>query len=155
MCVGVMQPVPGLKAQDISLWLPSAIATHAQCPAWLQEYEFQLRQGQWALKVMCDGLILRVHKYIYRDGVHGTKVKLRSGSRTDVIQLCIDSLAAEYRTARAALVKLGAILKQTEWQQYLRPLLAEDVRGRPCTTFGDPERQRGGGGRRRRGPSHP
>ncbi|KAJ7760606.1 hypothetical protein B0H14DRAFT_3511096 [Mycena olivaceomarginata] len=132
--------VPGLKVQDISLWLPSAIATCAQCPAWLQEYEFQLQQGQavWVLK------------YIYWDGVHGTKVKLRSGSRTDVIQLCIDSLAAEYRTVRAALVKLGAILKQTEWQQYLRPLLAEDVRGRPCTTFGDPEQQRGGGGKKKK-----
>jgi hypothetical protein len=59
-------------------------------------------------------------------------------------------LAVEYRTARAALVKLGAILKQTEWQQYLRPLLAEDVWGRPCTTFGDPERQRGGGGKKKK-----
>ncbi|KAJ7303441.1 hypothetical protein DFH08DRAFT_977124 [Mycena albidolilacea] len=145
--VGVTQPVPGLKAQDMSLWLPSAIGTRAQCPLRLQEYEFQLRQGQavWALKVMRDGLILHAHEYIYRDGVHGTKAKLRSGSRTDAIQLRIDCAAEEYRAARAALVKLGAILRQTEWQQHLWPLLAEDVRGRPRTTFGDPERQRGGG----------
>jgi hypothetical protein len=99
---------------------------------------------------MHDGLILRAHKYIYWDGMHGTKAKLRSGSRTDAIQLRIDALAAEYRTARTALVKLGAILKQTEWQRHLRPLLAEDVRGRPRTTFGDPERQRGGGKRKKR-----
>jgi hypothetical protein len=104
----------------------------------------------WALKVMRDGLILRAHEYIYRDGVHGTKAKLRSGSRTDAIQLRIDSSAAEYRTARAALVKLGAILKRSEWQRHLRPLLAEDVRGRPRTTFGDPEQQRGGGKKKKR-----
>ncbi|KAJ7788496.1 hypothetical protein B0H14DRAFT_3576895 [Mycena olivaceomarginata] len=130
--VGVTQPVPGLKAQDMSLWLPSAIGTRAQCPLRLQEYEFQLRQDQavWALKVMRDGLILRAHEYIYRDGVHGTKAKLRSGSRTDAIQLRIHCAAEEYRAARAALVKLGAILRRTEWQQHLRPLLAEDVRGR-------------------------
>jgi hypothetical protein len=116
--MGVTQPVPGLKAQDMSLWLPSTIWTCAQCPVWLQEYEFQLQQGQamWAVKVMCDGLILCVHEYIYRDGVHGTKAKLRSGSRTDAIQLCIDSSAAEYHVARTALVKLGAILKWMEWQ---------------------------------------
>ncbi|KAJ7753029.1 hypothetical protein B0H14DRAFT_3096752 [Mycena olivaceomarginata] len=144
--VGVTQPVPGLKAQDMSLWLPSAIGTRAQCPVRLQEYEFQLRQGQavWALKVMRDSLILRAHEYIYQDGVQGTKAKLRSGSRTDAIQLRIDCTAEEYRAVRAALVKLGAILRRTEWQQHLPPLLAEDVRGRPRTTFGDPERQRGG-----------
>ncbi|KAJ7894257.1 hypothetical protein B0H14DRAFT_2334592 [Mycena olivaceomarginata] len=130
--VGVMQPVPRLKAQDMSLWLPSAIGTCAQCPLRLQEYEFQLRQGQavWALKVMRDGLILRAHEYIYQDGVHGMKAKLRSGSRTDAIQLRIDCTAEEYRAAHAALVKLGAILRRTEWQQHLRPLLAEDIRRR-------------------------
>ncbi|KAJ7789959.1 hypothetical protein B0H14DRAFT_3094779 [Mycena olivaceomarginata] len=141
--VEVTQPVPGLKAQDMSLWLPSAIGTRAQCPVRLQEYEFQLRQGQavWALKVMRDGLILRAHE--------GQRRSLRSGTRTDAIQLRIDCAAEEYRAARAALVKLGAILRRAEWQQHLRPLLAEDVRGRPRTTFGDPERQRGGGKKRK------
>ncbi|KAJ7790387.1 hypothetical protein B0H14DRAFT_2626044 [Mycena olivaceomarginata] len=139
-CVGVTQPVPGLRAQDMSLWLPFAIGTCAQCPVRLQEYEFQLRQGQavWVLK------------YIYRGGVHGTKAKLRSGSRTDTIQLRIDSSVAEYCTACAALVKLGAILKRTEWQQHLWLLLAEDVWGRPHTTFGDPEQQRRGGKKKKR-----
>ncbi|KAF8207397.1 hypothetical protein K438DRAFT_2077598 [Mycena galopus ATCC 62051] len=100
-CVGVMQPVPGLKAQDMSLWLPSTIGTRAQCPVWLQEYEFQLRQGQavGALKVMPQ--------------------------QTRILR--IDCAVDEYR---AALVKLGAILKQTEWQEHLRPLLAEET-GKP------------------------
>jgi hypothetical protein len=144
--VEVTQPVPGLKGQDMSLWLPSAIGTRTQCPVRLQEYEFRLRQGQavWALKVMHDCLILRAHEYIYRDGVQGTKAKLRSGTRMDAIQLRIDCAAEEYRAAHAALVKLRAILQRTEWQQHLRPLLVEDMRGCPRTTFGDPEQQRGG-----------
>jgi hypothetical protein len=112
----------------------------------LQEYEFQLRQGQvvWVLKAMHNGLILHAHEYIYRDGVQGTKAKLRSGTRTDAIQLRIDCMAEEYCAVRAALVKLGAILRRVEWQQHLQPLLVEDVRGHPRTTFGDPERQRAG-----------
>ncbi|KAJ7842104.1 hypothetical protein B0H14DRAFT_3457041 [Mycena olivaceomarginata] len=118
------------RKRDMSLWLPSAIGTRAQCPLRLQEYEFQLRQGQavWALKVMRDGLILRAHEYIYRDGVHGTKAKLRSGSRTDAIQLRIDCAAEEYRAApTSAATACGGRAGPS----------AHDV--------GDPERQRGGG----------
>ncbi|KAJ6483367.1 hypothetical protein C8R45DRAFT_1099633 [Mycena sanguinolenta] len=38
------QPMPGIRAQDMKLWLPSSIGARAECEVALQEYEFQLRR---------------------------------------------------------------------------------------------------------------
>ncbi|KAJ7802706.1 hypothetical protein B0H14DRAFT_2614089 [Mycena olivaceomarginata] len=112
------QPLPGIRAQGMKLWLPSAIGT-------------KLRKGQTiaALKEMRDDLLLRTHEYRYRDGVRGVRAKTRSGTRTKAIQAWIDSSAEEYRASRTALVKLGGMLKRSE----------------PSTVFGDDERRRGVG----------
>ncbi|KAJ7891640.1 hypothetical protein B0H14DRAFT_2560696 [Mycena olivaceomarginata] len=75
--------------------------------------------------------------------------KMRSGARTDAIQVRIDSAAAEYRVARAALVQLS-IGKERDWLGYLQPLLAADVRGRPSAVFGDDERRKRGGSKKKR-----
>jgi hypothetical protein len=41
-------------------------------------------------------------------------------------------------------VKLGILLKDTEWQRHLQPLKDADIRGRPSAVFGDDERRKGG-----------
>ncbi|KAJ7795160.1 hypothetical protein B0H14DRAFT_2391995 [Mycena olivaceomarginata] len=134
--VAATQALPGLKAQDMKLWFPSAIGNSVQCDGVLREYEFKLRKGQavLALNEMRGNLLLRTHEFQYRDGVHGVKAKLRSGARTDALQARIDTAASEYRAAHAALVKLGILLKDTEWQRHLQPLKDADIRGRPSAT---------------------
>ncbi|KAJ7793029.1 hypothetical protein B0H14DRAFT_3498562 [Mycena olivaceomarginata] len=123
-CVAATQVLPGLKAQDMKLWFPSTIENSVQCDRMLREYEFKLRKGQ-----------------AYRDGVHGVKAKLRSGARTDALQARIDTAASEYRAAHSALVKLGILLKDTEWQRHLP---ASEGRVHPSAVFGDDERRKGG-----------
>ncbi|KAJ6523761.1 hypothetical protein B0H19DRAFT_1201208 [Mycena capillaripes] len=129
----------------MKLWLPSAIGACAQCDETLQDYEYHLRKGQAvkALMEMCGQLILHTREYHYRDGVQGVKAKTRSGTRTKGIQVRIDEAANEYRVARAALVKLGAVLKHNDWALHFKELKPEDVRGRPAAVFGDDERRKG------------
>ncbi|KAJ7898876.1 hypothetical protein B0H14DRAFT_3852958 [Mycena olivaceomarginata] len=150
--VAATQPLPGLRAQDMKLWIPSAIGTDAECDEPLQSYEYELRKGQAvaALIEMRDQLLLRTHEYRYRDGVGGVRAKTRSGARTKGIQAQIDSAAEEYRAARAALVKLGLLLNRSEWQQHLKPLRADDVRGGPSAVFGDDDRRKSGGKRKKK-----
>jgi hypothetical protein len=150
--VGATQPVPGVKAQDMKLWLPSAVGTRVHCDDSLRDYEFQLRHGQavLALDTMRSELLLRTHEYQYRNRMHGVKAKLRSRTRTEEIQSRINSAAAEYRVARTALVNLGALLKRKGWEQYLKPLKEQDVRGRPSAVFGDYERRGKNKGRKKK-----
>ncbi|KAJ7683938.1 hypothetical protein B0H14DRAFT_2422270, partial [Mycena olivaceomarginata] len=131
--VAATQPVPGMKAQDMKLWLPSAIGSRVQCDERLRDYEYQLRKGQaeGALDSMTGQLMLRTHEFQYRDSVHGVSAKTRSGKRTAAIKARIDGAAEEYRVARAALVQLGAVLKRDEWRSRLKVLTPADVRGKP------------------------
>ncbi|KAJ7355180.1 hypothetical protein DFH08DRAFT_690485, partial [Mycena albidolilacea] len=131
--VAATQPVPGMKAQDMKLWMPSAIGAQVRCDEGLQDYEYQLRKGQaeGALDQMRGQLMLRTHEYQYRDSVHGVSAKTRSGKRTAAIKARIDTAAEEYRVAHAALVQLGAVLKRDEWRARLKALTPFDVRGKP------------------------
>ncbi|KAJ6545302.1 hypothetical protein B0H19DRAFT_1238233 [Mycena capillaripes] len=140
------QVLAGVRAQDMKLWLPSAIGTHVQCDEELRDYEYQLRKGQafGALAEMQGLLLLRTREYHQKDARPGVKAKTRSETRAQGIQARDNQAADEYRAARAALVNLGAALKRTEWQQHLKVLKTEDVQGRPSARFGDEERQRGG-----------
>ncbi|KAJ7161709.1 hypothetical protein C8R46DRAFT_1284049 [Mycena filopes] len=145
------QPMPGIRAQDMKLWLPSAIGTRADCDTALQEYEYDLRRGQAfeSLDEIRNQLIVRTHQYIYHDAaVHGVKGKTRSATTRKIkaLDARIHRAEQEYRAAYSALVSLqvGGLLKRTEWQQHLKVLKAEDVRPRPQQLFGDEERQRGG-----------
>ncbi|KAJ6466504.1 hypothetical protein DFH09DRAFT_1485378 [Mycena vulgaris] len=145
--VAATQAMPGMRAQDLKLWLPSAIGRRAQCDRELQEYEYMLRKGQatGALDELCNLLLVRTQEYKYKDkSLHGVKAKTRSGTRINGINARIEHAAAEYRAARLALSSLGTILQRDEWKQQLRALKAEDIRARPYALFGDEERQRGG-----------
>ncbi|KAJ6556339.1 hypothetical protein B0H19DRAFT_947312 [Mycena capillaripes] len=141
----VTQVVPGLRAQDMKLWLPSAIGTRAQCDESLRDYEYQLRKGQafQALDEMRNVLILRTREYHRKDARHhGVKAKTRAQTRVKGWQARIDEAAATYRAARSALAALGVALKRKEWELHLKPLREEDVRGRPNPHFADEDRQR-------------
>jgi hypothetical protein len=145
--IAVTQALPGMKAQDMKLWLPSEVGSSARCEESLQDYEYQLRRGQ-AVRVLDElrgALLCRTHEFQYRDGMHGVKAKVRSGLRTNTIQVRVNSAVEDYRAARAALVRLGGSLRRMEWQEFFPPLKAEDVRGRPSAVFGDEEQQRGEG----------
>ncbi|KAJ7836845.1 hypothetical protein B0H13DRAFT_1651891 [Mycena leptocephala] len=129
--VAATQAMPGIRAQDMKLWLPSAIGTRAQCDMGLLEYEYELRKGQAfaALDEIRDQLLVRTHEYKYKDkSLRGNKAKTRSATRTKAIDARIEWASEEYRTAYAALVSLGAALKETEWQQHLKVLKPGDVR---------------------------
>ncbi|KAJ6595562.1 hypothetical protein DFH09DRAFT_1305365 [Mycena vulgaris] len=133
--VAATQPLPGMRTQDMKLWLPSAIGC-AQCDDSLREYEHQLRKGQAvaAPKEMRDQLLLRTPEYQYKDsGLSGVRAKTRSATRTKGIQARIDSAVEDYRAARAVLVKLSAVLKRTEWQLHFKQLKAEDRAARGLT----------------------
>ncbi|KAJ7653994.1 hypothetical protein DFH06DRAFT_1330093 [Mycena polygramma] len=146
------QVLPGVRAQDMKLWLPSGIGRQAQCDASLVEFEYRLRKGQAfaALDEMCGLLALRTREYHHKDrGQHGVKLKTRSDTRIKGLQARISAAAEDYRAARSALVALGVMLKKTEWDIHLKVLAAGDVRGRPNAHFGDEERQRGGRKKRR------
>ncbi|KAJ7930985.1 hypothetical protein B0H13DRAFT_2308980 [Mycena leptocephala] len=86
----------------------------------------------------------------YKDkSLRGNKAKIRSATRTKAIDARIERASEDYQTAYAALVSLGPALKQAEWQQHLNVLKPGDARGRPNSLFGDEERQKGGGGRKK------
>ncbi|KAJ7871110.1 hypothetical protein B0H13DRAFT_1895895 [Mycena leptocephala] len=142
----------GIRAQDMKLWLPSAIGTRAQRDVELLEYEYELRKGQAfaALEEIRGQLLVRTHEYKYKDkSLRGNKAKTRSATRMKAIDARIERASEEYCTAYAALVSLGAALKQTEWQQHLKVLKPGDARGWPSSLFGDEERQKGGGRRKK------
>jgi hypothetical protein len=145
--VSATQAMPGIRAQDMKLWLPSAIARRVECDTDLLEYEYKLRKGQafGALKEIRSLLIIRTHEYKYMDkSLNGVRAKTRSATRTKAIGARLTHAEDEYRVARTALVSLGAMLKLDEWQQHLLVLNADDVRPRPSKAFGDEERQKGG-----------
>jgi hypothetical protein len=142
--VAATQPVPRMKAQDMKLWMPSAIGAQVRCDERLEDYEYQLRKGQaeGALDQMCGQLMLCMHEFQYHDSVHGVSAKTQSGKRTAAIKARIDTTVEEYCAARAALVQLGAVLKRDEWQQRLKVLTPADVCGKPSAVFRDDERRK-------------
>ncbi|KAJ7301763.1 hypothetical protein DFH08DRAFT_978448 [Mycena albidolilacea] len=149
--VGVTQSLPGIKAQDIKLWLPSAIGMLAQCDRSLLEYEFELHKGQavQALNDMRSRLISRMREYKHQGKVTGVRAKTRSGTRVANIQAEVDRAADQYRAARAALLALGPRFQCKDYV-HLRVLNAADGRGRPSTVFGDDNRQKKGGKRKKK-----
>ncbi|KAJ7716378.1 hypothetical protein B0H16DRAFT_1741305 [Mycena metata] len=146
------QVVPGVKVQDLRLWLPSAIMKtpgakgHKDCPSEeIQRYEFRLRVGQAheALHEIRRQLIVRTHLYKHKDKQSfGVRANMRSRDKIDVVEERIRRVVAGYRTARAAIVSLAKSLNETGWEITLKELKEEDVRARPRSTMGDPERQK-------------
>ncbi|KAJ6558713.1 hypothetical protein B0H10DRAFT_2120544 [Mycena sp. CBHHK59/15] len=139
------QASPGIRAHEMKLWLPSAIANKAPCDHQLHEYEYMLRKGQAheALEEIRNQLLVRTHEYKWKDtSVRGVKALTRSQGRIEAIDRKIHRAAEQYRAARSALVSLGSVLQRTEWQTHLKPLHADDIRGMPHALFADAERKK-------------
>ncbi|KAJ7500537.1 hypothetical protein B0H11DRAFT_2225527 [Mycena galericulata] len=162
------QVVPGVKVQDIKLWLPYAMmkvpgalrkVDSIWCPRDLQQYEYRLRVGQAneSLHDIRRGLLVRAHLYKYKDkNIFGVKRSMRSNDKIDALDDLIRRAAAQYRAARVALVSLGRALDENAWEVTLKELKEEDLRARPLSTSGDPTRQRQAkGGKKARKARHP
>jgi hypothetical protein len=97
--VAATQALPGVRAQDMKLWMPSAIRRQVVCDDSLCLYEYNLRNGQAfaALEAMWSRLIVRTHEYHYKDkSLRGVKAKTRSAMRVNAIQAQVDRAADEY-----------------------------------------------------------
>jgi hypothetical protein len=151
--VSATQAMLGIRAQDMKLWLPSAIGQRVQCDTGLLEYEYKLRKGQvfGALKEIRSLLIIRTHEYKYMDkSLNGVRAKTRSATRTQAIGARLTHAEDDYHIACTALVSLGGMLGIDEWKQHLLVLNADDVRPRPSKVFGDEERQKRGKRKKRK-----
>ncbi|KAJ7439025.1 hypothetical protein B0H11DRAFT_2254147 [Mycena galericulata] len=148
------QPIPGVPVYDLRLWLPSAImkqpeeARREQSIVMqdAQNYEYRLRVGQAneSLHEIRRQLLVRTHLYKYKDvNAWGVRQNMRSSEKIEVCNDRVRRMAAQYRAARGALVVLGRVLENDEWEKTLRPLADTDLRGMPRATFADPERQKG------------
>ncbi|KAJ7027028.1 hypothetical protein C8F04DRAFT_965726 [Mycena alexandri] len=134
------EPVPGLKVSDIALWLPSAIvgaggcSGRVVCKDEVLEHEYRLRVGQAheTLHEVRRLLLVRTHLYKLKDThARGVRANTRSADKIAALNDRVKRAAAGYRTARAALVSLGGVLKRRDWEWELLPLREEDVRGLP------------------------
>ncbi|KAJ7148083.1 hypothetical protein C8R43DRAFT_1129237 [Mycena crocata] len=146
------KPWPGVKVQDIKLWLPSAMLKHTRgrhrsdVTPEVQKFEYRLRVGEAneALHDIRRHLLVRTHLYKYKDKhLRGVRDNMRSKQKIEALEDRIRRAAAQYRTARLALLLLGKALGEHDWERTLKELKDEDIRARPRSTFSDPERQRG------------
>ncbi|KAG5649942.1 hypothetical protein H0H81_001378 [Sphagnurus paluster] len=131
------------KAQDIELWLPSSLkATGVQVSKDFQVYEWKLREGQAydALEDIRRSLRLRLYLYKYKDkNARGVRAMTRSNAAIETATDSMNTAAAKYRAARAALVTLSPGLETPVWQTSLWALHQEDLRSLSEGLFADTE----------------
>ncbi|KAJ7491600.1 hypothetical protein B0H11DRAFT_2228769 [Mycena galericulata] len=145
--------VPGIKVEEMALWLPSAMwkgnrPREDVCRAEVLQHEYRMRVGQAneALDEIRRQLLVRTHLYRQKDDqAPSVRTSMRSLAKIKAVDDRIRRCAAQYRVAYAALEVLGPAVNSDGWKVSLQPLLVEDVRGRPRKTIGDEERQRARG----------
>ncbi|KAJ7769085.1 hypothetical protein DFH07DRAFT_954323 [Mycena maculata] len=143
---------PGLnnvRALEDELWLPSGIAakTLKDVPVTkdvlMHEYRLRVGQAQEVLHEVQRLLLVRTYTYKAKDTCsRGVAANTRSGEKITALNEQIRRAAAQYWAGRGALVTLGRVLKQKEWEWSLQELREEDIRGLPQSRFGDPDRQK-------------
>ncbi|KAJ7448813.1 hypothetical protein B0H11DRAFT_2247451 [Mycena galericulata] len=145
--------VPGIKVEEMALWLPSAMwkgnrPREDVCRAEVLQHEYRMRVGQAneALDEIRRQLLVRTHLYREKDDqAPSVRTSMRSLAKIKAVDDRIRRCAAQYRVAYAALEVLGPAVNSDGWKVSLQPLLVEDVRERPRKTIGDEERQRARG----------
>ncbi|KAJ7823221.1 hypothetical protein B0H14DRAFT_3470200 [Mycena olivaceomarginata] len=149
--IGATQSLPGIRAQDIKLWLPSAIGMLVQCDRSLLEYEYELRKGQavLALNEIRSRLISPDAGVQHRGKVTGVR------ARRDRGRACPTSRPRWIvPPTSTALLELHSSPWDPRLQHrdyaHLQVLNAADVRGRPSAVFGDDDRRRKGGKRKKK-----
>ncbi|KAJ6458910.1 hypothetical protein C8R47DRAFT_994891, partial [Mycena vitilis] len=135
------QAVPGIDVSDIKLWLPSAVAAAHRSEmegvvvkndVLRHEYRLRVGQAEEALHEVRRLLLVRTHLYQLKDThSRGVRANMRSQDKITALNSQIQRAAAQYRAARVALVTLGRLLKEHEWQRTLQELKEDDVRGLP------------------------
>ncbi|KAJ6517357.1 hypothetical protein C8R47DRAFT_1172779 [Mycena vitilis] len=145
------QPVAGVNVYDVKLWLPSAVARAPwaasegiRVPKDTHMHEYRLRVGQAeeALHELRRLLLVRTHLYQLKD-VHasGVRANMRSQDKISALNNQAKRSAAQYRTAREALVTLGPLVMRAEWERTLLELHDDYIRGLPQSHFHDPHRK--------------
>jgi hypothetical protein len=133
-------------AWEMRLFLPSEIALQASCDQKLRELEWQLREAQAydALEELRDNLRVSTHLWKHKKRwTRGQRPNTRAKDTISKTQAKADAAAIKYQNARQALLRLGHILrKPTSWQEILRVLKKEDVRGLSEAALGDSEGKR-------------
>ncbi|KAF8056174.1 hypothetical protein FPV67DRAFT_1432087 [Lyophyllum atratum] len=139
--------VAGVKAEDIDLWLPSALKKEGIIVSdELQGYEWRLREGQAndALDELRRVLRLRSHLYAHKDRyTRGVKANTRANVAISTATQTIKKAASKYRTARDALVILSrGRVAPPHWETKFRVLGDGDIRALSEGLHGDPVRQK-------------
>ncbi|KAF7969882.1 hypothetical protein HWV62_25675 [Athelia sp. TMB] len=130
---------------DIALYLPSALPSRIRVKAILYDYEFRLRRAQAyeALDDLRGHLRLRTHMWTFKDrNVRGQSACTRSNNLLTRVQKNVNSTAAQYRAARAALVSLSARTGDYGWQGSLRELADADIRAFTDDADGETQAQK-------------
>ncbi|KAG6895616.1 hypothetical protein C0992_000364, partial [Termitomyces sp. T32_za158] len=121
-----------LSTLNINLYLPSAIVNKVPCETKFLDYEYRLRfaQAHAALDELRRAIILRSQMYKSKDElVRGQRMNTRSLALIDKVSLRIKNSQKKYKEVRSALVPLGAALGKVGWEQELRELTDNDIRG--------------------------
>lgn len=121
-----------VHAEQIPLFLPSAISSDIQCSKKALEYEWRLRKAQAydALESLRNRLCLRTHMYKFKDRfVTGQRQNTRARSTINYVEAKIQADAERYRSAYSALTVLGPLLGEESSIDDLKTLSHEDIQG--------------------------
>ena len=101
--------------QNYPLWLPSQIGTQVAFDVRLAELEWEMQYSQVhdALNPLRKYLQMRVHLYKFKDRfIRGQSANTHARNAIATIQARINASGDEYRATHAALLSLGALLRQ-------------------------------------------
>ncbi|KAJ7620525.1 hypothetical protein DFH06DRAFT_1341651 [Mycena polygramma] len=132
------------KPETIPLYMPSTLpaADRAQlCIPGLIAHEESLRSAQAGegLRALRSGLRTRVFAHQFKRRLNNTQgVYTKSRTLTDGIEDRIRAAAAQYRTARVALLALRG---HGEWEEKFQELRKEDIRGMNERLMNDTEKE--------------
>jgi hypothetical protein len=126
------ETMPDEAPEDVVLWLPSSIGRKAKCERKLQMIEFKLHKAQAhdALRDLHHHLLFTTHLWHNkRCFTRGQGPRTRARTLIQWSQGKADAAAEKYRGSFKALIMLGGLLGETNWQKALRPLTSDDIRG--------------------------
>ena len=104
------------------------------------EYQLRIAEAYEALDELRHNIQVRTHVYNFKDRfTRGQAANTRALNTIQAQNAKIHSSRDKYCTARTALVSLGRILGQTNWQSKLPVLADSDVRGISDGEEGDSE----------------
>ncbi|KAF7423051.1 hypothetical protein PC9H_011215 [Pleurotus ostreatus] len=120
-----------VNAEDLILLLPSEVVNIVSVPS-AAAHEWRLRYGQ-AFDTLSDlrrNLLVLSSMYQSKDRYsRGQQHNTRSVMLVKNVQARVNAAVHKYRACRSALLALGRVLGQSDWELILQPLADSDVRG--------------------------